>query len=113
MPKTYLGLMFLFQVPPNPRPCKDILRQAIRVSRIKKGQVMPVIDKESTIPKKRKKVRKVYRKACFPPHGKFIRASREKSNVIGWRHILTTSPANHVRVFLVGAKKIWPSGKPV
>ncbi|XP_028399783.1 proto-oncogene c-Fos-like [Dendronephthya gigantea] len=39
----------------TPRPCKDVLRQAIRVSRIKKGQEMPVIDKSSTVPHKRRK----------------------------------------------------------
>ena len=28
------------------------------------------------------------------------------SNVIGWRQTLTTSPANHIRVLLVRAKKV-------
>ena len=43
-------------------------------------------------------------KACFPL-GEFVRASREKSNLIGWRQTLTTSPANHIRFLLVRAKK--------
>jgi hypothetical protein len=32
--------------------------------------------------------------------------------MIGWRQALTTSPPNHIHVFLVGAKKItkWKTG---
>ncbi len=37
--------------------------------------------------------------------GEFVRANREKSNLIGWRQTLTTSPANHIRFLLVRAKK--------
>ncbi len=37
------------------------------------------------------------------PLGKFVRANREKSNLIGWRQTLTTSPANHIRFLLVRA----------
>ncbi len=50
-------------------------------------------------------------KACFPL-GEFFRANREKSNLIGWRQTLTTSPANHIRLLLVRAKKIakWKTG---
>ena len=44
------------------------------------------------------------RKAGFPL-GEFVRANREKSNLIGWRHTLTTSPANHIRFLLVRANK--------
>ncbi|XP_046859054.1 uncharacterized protein LOC124452538 [Xenia sp. Carnegie-2017] len=39
----------------KPRPCKDLLQQAIRVKRIKKGQFMPVIDNFRIVPKKRRK----------------------------------------------------------
>ncbi len=36
----------------------------------------------------------------------FVRANREKSNLIGWRQTLTTSPPNHiVRFFLVPREK--------
>ena len=47
----------------------------------------------------------------FPP-GAFVRANREKSNLIGWRQTLTSSPTNHIRVLLVRAKKIaqWKTG---
>ena len=47
-------------------------------------------------------------KACFSL-GEFVRANREKSNLIGWRQTLTTSPANHIRFLLIRAKS--PSGK--
>ncbi len=42
----------------------------------------------------------------------FVRASREKSNLIGWRQKLTTSPANHIRFLLVRANKFakWKTG---
>ena len=43
--------------------------------------------------------------ACFPL-GEFVRANREKSNLIGWRQTLTTSPPNHICFLLVRAKKI-------
>jgi hypothetical protein len=39
------------------------------------------------------------------PLGEFVRANREKSNLIGWRQTLTTSPANHVHFLLVCAKR--------
>ncbi len=42
-------------------------------------------------------------KAGFPL-GEFVRANRERSNLIGWRQTLTTSPANHVRFLLVRLK---------
>ncbi len=50
-------------------------------------------------------------KDCFPL-GKFVRANRENSNLIGWRQTLTTSPANHIRFLLVRAKEIakWKTG---
>ena len=50
-------------------------------------------------------------KACFPL-GEFVRANREKSNLIGWRQTLTTSPANHIRFLLVRANKFakWKTG---
>ena len=50
-------------------------------------------------------------KACFSL-GKFVRANREKSNLMGWRQTLTTSPPNHIRFLLVRAKKIakWKTG---
>ena len=38
-------------------------------------------------------------KAGFPL-GEFVRANRERSNLIGWRQTLTTSPANHIRFLL-------------
>jgi hypothetical protein len=44
-------------------------------------------------------------KACFPLGG-FVRANREKSNLIGWRQTLTTSPFNHICFSLVRAKNI-------
>ncbi len=37
--------------------------------------------------------------------------TEEKSNSIGWRPTLTTSPANHIRFLLVRANK-FASGKP-
>ncbi len=40
------------------------------------------------------------------PLGEFVCANREKSNLIGWRQTLTTSPPNHIRFLLVRAKKI-------
>ncbi len=43
-------------------------------------------------------------KACFPL-GEFIRANRERSNLIGWQQTLTTSLPNHIRFLLVRAKK--------
>ena len=50
-------------------------------------------------------------KAGFPL-GEFVRANREKSNLIGWRQTLTTSPANHMHVLLVRANKFakWKTG---
>ncbi len=46
------------------------------------------------------------------PLGEFVRANREKSNLIGWRQTLTTSPANHIRFLLVRANKFtkWKTG---
>ena len=51
-------------------------------------------------------------KAGFPALGEFVRANREKSNLIGWRQTLTTSPANHIRFLLVRANKFakWKTG---
>ena len=43
-------------------------------------------------------------KACFPL-SEFVRANKEKSNLIGWRQTLTTSPANHIRFLLVRVKE--------
>ncbi len=50
-------------------------------------------------------------KAGFPL-GEFVRANREKSNLIGWRQTLTTSPANHIRFLLVRANNFakWKTG---
>ena len=50
-------------------------------------------------------------KAGFPL-GEFVRANREKSNLIGWRQTLTSSPANHIRFLLVRANKFakWKTG---
>ncbi len=50
-------------------------------------------------------------KAGFPL-GEFVRANRERSNLIGWRQTLTTSPANHIRFLLVRANKFakWKTG---
>ena len=44
--------------------------------------------------------------------GEFVRANREKSNLIGWRQTLTTSPANHIRFLLIRANKFakWKTG---
>ena len=43
--------------------------------------------------------------ACFPP-GEFVRANGEnKSNLIGWRQTLTSSPPNHIHLLLIRAKK--------
>jgi hypothetical protein len=41
-----------------------------------------------------------------------VRANRKKSDLIGWRQTLTTSPTNHIHVFLVRAKKVaeWKAG---
>ena len=44
-------------------------------------------------------------KACFPL-GEFVRANREKSNLIDWQQTLTTSPTNHICFLLVRANKI-------
>ena len=46
------------------------------------------------------------------PLGEFVRANREKSNLIGWRQTLTTSPANHIRFLLVRTNKFakWKTG---
>ena len=54
---------------------------------------------------------KVHSEAGFPL-GEFVRANRERSNLIGWRQTLTTSPANHIRFLLVRAKKFakWKTG---
>ena len=64
-------------------------------------------NKAGTTTTKRRKLRKlspilsqVLRKAGFPL-GEFVRANREKSNLIGWRQTLTSSPANHIRFLLV------------
>ena len=35
------------------------------------------------------------------PLGEFVHANREKSNLIGWRQTLTSSPANYIRFLLV------------
>ena len=53
----------------------------------------------------------VVTKAGFPLD-EFVRAHREKSNLIGWRQTLTPSPPNHIRFLLVRAKKIakWKTG---
>ncbi len=50
-------------------------------------------------------------KAGFPL-GEFVRANGERSNLIGWRQTLTTSPANHIRFLLVRANKFakWKTG---
>ncbi len=50
-------------------------------------------------------------KAGFP-FGEFVRANREKSNLIGSRQTLTSSPANHTRFLLVRANKFakWKTG---
>ncbi len=47
---------------------------------------------------------RLWRKAGFPL-GEFVRANREKNNLIGWRETLTSSPANHIRFLLVRANK--------
>ena len=49
---------------------------------------------------------------AYFPLGEFVRANREKSNLIGWRQTLTTSPPNHIRFLLVHAKEItkWKTG---
>ena len=39
-------------------------------------------------------------KPVFHALGEFVRANREKSNLIAWRQTLTTSPANHKKLFL-------------
>ena len=46
------------------------------------------------------------------PLGEFVRANRKKSNLIGWRQTLTSSPANHIRFLLVRANKFakWKTG---
>ena len=44
-------------------------------------------------------------KACFPP-GECVRANREKSNLIGWRQTLMTSPPSHIHFLLARAKNI-------
>jgi hypothetical protein len=54
---------------------------------------------------------------CFPP-GECVCANREKSNLIGWRQILTPSPPNHIHFLLVRTNKLsggkqapnWDSG---
>ena len=50
-------------------------------------------------------------KAAFPL-GEFVRANRKRSNLIGWRQTLTTSPVNHIRFLLVRANKFakWKTG---
>ena len=50
-------------------------------------------------------------KAGFPL-GEFVRANKEKSNLIGWRQTLTSSPANHIRFLLIRANKFakWKTG---
>ncbi len=46
------------------------------------------------------------------PLGEFVRANREKSNLIGWRQTLASSSANHIRFLLVRANKFakWKIG---
>ncbi len=46
------------------------------------------------------------------PLGEFVRANRERSNLIGWWQTLTTSPANHIRFLLVCANQFakWKNG---
>ncbi len=55
--------------------------------------------------------RKLRPKAGFPLD-EFVRANREKSNLIGWRQTLTSSLANHIRFLLVRANKFakWKTG---
>jgi hypothetical protein len=36
----------------------------------------------------------------------FVRANKEKNNLIGWRQILTTSTPNRIHALLVRAKEI-------
>jgi hypothetical protein len=50
-------------------------------------------------------------KSRFPP-AEFVRAKRERSNLIRWRQTLTSSPANHIHFLLVRGKKItrWKVG---
>jgi hypothetical protein len=43
--------------------------------------------------------------ASFPPGG-FVNASREKSNLIGWRQTLTTSSPNHILLLACSREKI-------
>jgi hypothetical protein len=42
--------------------------------------------------------------SLFSTTGEINRANREKSDLIGWRQTLTTSPTNHIHSLLVGAK---------
>ena len=44
--------------------------------------------------------------------GEFVRANKEKGNLIGWRQTLTTSPANHIHFLFVRANKFakWKTG---
>ncbi len=46
------------------------------------------------------------------PLGEFVRANREKSNLIGWRQTRTTSPTNQIHFLLVRANKFakWKTG---
>jgi hypothetical protein len=43
--------------------------------------------------------------------GRICSREQRKSNLIGWRETLTTSPPNHIHFYLVRAKKRTPSGK--
>ena len=70
------------------------------------------VSKSST--DKRKKSLENRPKAGFSL-GEFVRANREKSNLIGWRQTLTSSPANHIRFLHVRANKFakWKTGLTV
>ena len=52
-----------------------------------------------------------FTKSGFPLDD-FVRANREKSNLIGWRQTLTSSSANHIRFLHVRANKFakWKTG---
>ena len=55
-----------------------------------------------------KDLKETYVKTAFPPGEKkatWLAESIEKSNVIGWRQTLITSPANHIHFLLIRAQK--------
>ena len=89
---------------------KDLANTTRRVRGPENGVIFPYMDVTTPFSRPRRR-RVVFAKASFPL-GEFVRANRKRSNLIGWRQTLTTSPANHIRFLLVRANKFakWKTG---